>query len=222
MHRDSVVLDNFSVARAAIDGRRDGIAGSFVRRSHLGVALGTRYAGVRADVVGRLVHIQGNCGTLVVHSKTLISVAPQAVPIGCTQSGERLASDLVRLVALNARRDLVGLFLPQSTLDDLDVHFLDSRMAHHAGSGDVFAVNARSGIGMFEDIVRGVARGACRGHGQAFFEEPNAMNTLRVVLENSVLWNIAGHRDIGSLVMAAPTEQRNVQIRGGRIRVTAR
>ncbi len=70
----------------------------------------------------------------------------------------------------------MGFLLPQTAFDDLDVHLFNSRVTDHAGLSDVFAVDARPLVGVFEDVVRRVARSTDRGHGQTLFKKALAVD----------------------------------------------
>ena len=63
------------------------------------------------------------------------------------------SSGLMRLVTIDASRDLVRFFLPQFTTNNLFVYLLDSPVTLLTSVSDIIAVNARSGIGVREDIV---------------------------------------------------------------------
>ena len=128
----------------------------------------------------------------------------------------RAAPDLVRLVALDAGRDLVRLLLPQPSLDHLDVHLLDPGVALHAGAGHVVAVDAGIGVVVLEDVVRGVAGGAHRGDGQPLLEEALAVDRHGEVLQDPILRDVVLQGDLGALAVAAAAEQRDVHVDGRR------
>ena len=208
-----VLLHDFCVAGAAVHGFRDRVAGPLVRWGHLRVTLGARRSGMGGDVVRGLVDEQRDHLTVALHLELGIGVTAHAVAVRRPKRGQQLPADLVRLVALDTGRDLVRLLFPQTPLHDLDVHLFDPRVADGAGGSDVVAVDARPRIGVLEDVVRGVARGTDRGDRQPLLEQALAVNRERVVLEDSILGDVVGLRDLGSLVVTAPAEDRNVERR---------
>ena len=110
-------------------------------------------------------------------------MAAQAIAVGHSLAVENLA-DLVRLMAIDARRDHVRLFLPQLAADHLAVYGLDLRVALGAGFGDILLGDRGARIGVGQHVVRGVATGADRGHGQALLEEADAVDAVLVVFED--------------------------------------
>jgi len=92
-----------------------------------------------------------------------VRVATHAVRVGHTQLIENVP-DLMRLMAVHAGRQHIGLLFPQLTTNGLAVHNLDLRVAFRAGSGNVPAIDRRSRVGMGQDRVRGVAGGAIWCH----------------------------------------------------------
>jgi hypothetical protein len=81
-------------------------------------------------------------------------------------------------VTVSTRWDFVGLLFPEAALDDLHVDFFDSRMANRTGRRNVVVMNARTGIGVLEYLMRGMARSANRGHSQTFSENALSMDAL--------------------------------------------
>jgi hypothetical protein len=171
-----VVLDRFSVADAAVHRPDVRFAGALLGQRNVDMTLGTRRTGVFAEAIGRFVNVERDHLTVPFHRHIRIGVAAETVGVCGTARLERPWPDLVRLVALNAGRDLVRFELPESSLDDFDVHFFDARVALSACSGDVFAVNARPRVGVLEDIVRSVAGRTNRGNRQSFLIQANAVD----------------------------------------------
>ena len=134
-------------------------------------------------------------------------MAAQAVAVGHPLVVEDLPG-LVRLVAVHAGRQHVGLLLPQLPLDDLPVHLLDAGVAAlRAGAGDVGPRDGGARVGVREDVVRGVAGGAGGGDGQALPEEALGVHALGVVLEDVVLMDVPLPLDGGALLVALPADE---------------
>lgn len=73
---------------------------------------------------------------------------------------------------------------------------LDLGVALLTGVGDIVFVNAGPGIGVRQNEVGCVAGGTDSGDGQPLLIEALAMNTHRVVFENSVLPDLMGLGDL--------------------------
>ena len=123
------------------------------------------------------------------------------------------ATDLVRLVAVHAGRDLVRLLFPQLALDDLRVHLLDHRVAGRAGAGDVVLVDARARVLVRQDEVGRMAGGAHGGHRSDPAEQARAVDRQRVVLEDVILGDLSSLRYFRSLLVALTAQERDVDDR---------
>ncbi len=93
-------------------------------------------------------------------------VARQAIVVRHTLVVKNPAC-LMRLVAIDAHGNGLGLLLPKLTLDDLAVHLFDLGMAREATANDVPARDRRARVRMREDLVRAVTGGARGGHVQS-------------------------------------------------------
>ena len=142
------------MALAAIDWLRDGLAGTHARDIDLGVALAASdsFGLARAGNLGGT----HQHGAAIVGLQILVGVAAHAIGVGHALRVKNVA-DLVGLVAIQAGREDVGLFLPEFAADGLAVHHFDFSVALGAGGGDVAPVDGRIGIGVRQDVVRGVA-----------------------------------------------------------------
>lgn len=101
--------------------------------------------------------------------QVLIAVAAHAIGVRHALRVEHVA-DLVRLVAIDARRKYMRFLLPQLAADCLAVDFFDLGVALGASRRDIAPVDRRIRIGMGEDAVRRVAGRAIRGNNQSFLE----------------------------------------------------
>ena len=98
-------------------------------------------------------------------------------------------------MTVDAGRDDMGLLLPEFAIDDLAVDFLDLSVTLLTRAGDVFLRDTRSPIGVREDEMSRMTRGADRSNCQPFFEEADAVNRVDVVLQDSFLRDVALHRN---------------------------
>jgi hypothetical protein len=98
---------------------------------------------------------------------------------------------VVGLVAIDADRDLVRLFLPQLPVDDFGVDLFDLCVTLHTCGGDIVAIDTGLRVFVGQDVVGSVATGADRGDDQAPFEETVTMDRLRIIFENVVFANRA-------------------------------
>ncbi len=153
------------------------------------MALGTSCADVVGGVEFSFVDPQRDRTTIFLRGQLGIGVASQTVLIGET-GGVEDPSDLVRRVTVDTGGYLLRFLFPQPAFDDLPMHLLDLAVALRTGCAHIFMVDARTGIGVRQDVVRGVTRGADRRHGQALFEQTLPVNAHRVICQNSVLWDV--------------------------------
>ncbi len=80
-------------------------------------------------------------------------------------------------------------------------------------------MDARAWIAVGQDRVGGVARCANRSDGEPLLKQAIPVDALRVVLEDPVLMDIMGKRDLGTFVMASPAQHGDVHYRSRRERV---
>ena len=194
-----VLLGDRGVAGAAVHLLGDRVAGPGQGDVHPGVALRAGDLGVAGGLVLLLVH--EHRPPVASPSRRLLLVALQAVRVRHALRVEDLAH-LVRLVAVDARGQDVGLLLPELPLDDLPVDGLDLGVALRAGLRDVAAGDRGPGVGVGQDVVGGVAGGAVRGDDEALLEEALAVDRLRVVLQDVVLVDVALPHDDRALLVA--------------------
>ena len=76
---------------------------------------------------------------------------------------------------------------------------------------DVLPVDARAGIGVGQEVVRGVAVDADRDDRQAPLQEALAVDALGVVLEDLVLGDVVGLRDRRAFLVARPANERDAK-----------
>ncbi len=74
------------------------------------------------------------------------------------------------------------------------MHLFDLRVARRTGFRDAIPMDAGPSVGVRQDEMRRVTRGAHCRHGQSLSEQAEAVNGLRVVLENAVLRNTPAAR----------------------------
>ena len=203
------LLAHLGVARRAVDFPRDGLAGPHLRGVHLRVALAARYFRVPRVREISEAFTAANEPSLEDFSSGF-SWQLQTVAVGHALRVEDLP-DLVRLVAVHARRQDVALLLPELALDHLAVHRLDLGVAFRAGRGDVLPRDRRRGIRVREDRVPGVAGGAVGSHDEPLPEEPLAVDALGEILDDVVLVDHPLALDRRTLLVALPAEERDLQ-----------
>src|ERR1019366_5550745 len=113
-------------------------------------------------------------------------------------------------MAVDASRNQVRLLLPQFAADHLAVDGLDLSVALGAGLGNVLFRNRGLGIRVETHVVRGMATGADRSHGQAFLEEANAVNSVAVILRDVALRHGPRLADFGAFTVTAAAQARHV------------
>src|ERR1035438_4776729 len=128
-------------------------------------------------------------------------------------------SDLVRLMAVRAGGQDVGLFLPEFSTNYFAVDGFNLRVAFGAGGSDVFAIDRGGRVGVGQYRMHRVASGAGRSNGQPFFQQSLAVDALRVVPENVVLSDLSSARNRGTLAMALAANKRHFQGRDRGARV---
>ena len=104
-----------------------------------------------------------------------IGMAAHAIGIGHALGIENIP-DLVRLVAIWAGRQSIGLFFPKLATNHLAVYLLDIGVALGAGGGDIAPVDGRIGIGVRQNRVRRVARGTVGRHNQPLLQQALAVD----------------------------------------------
>ena len=116
----------------------------------------------------------------------------------------------VRLMAVDADRNLVRLFLPEFPVDYLAMHLLDQRVALAARAHHIFPIDARLRIRVRQDMVCRMATRADGRNRQPLFSQALSVNTLLVTLQDVVLWNLPG-LGYGRILRVTPTARlRNV------------
>ncbi len=135
-----------------------------------------------------------------------IGMAAHAIGIGHTL-GIKNISDLVRLVAIDAGRQSIGLFLPKLAANDLAVYQFDIGVALGAGGSDIAPVDGRVGIGVWQDRVRRVTRGAVGRHNQPLLQQAFAVDALGIVFQDVVLGDVAVHLDRRALAVTLPADE---------------
>ena len=165
-----------------------------------------------------LIHKQGSA---VRSLEVLARMAHEAVLFGHTLIVEHLAR-LVRLVALHADRDNFTLLFPQLAVDHLAVHPLNFGVALEARINHVQFCDGGSGVGMRQDIVRGMAGDAGGAAAQPLLEKPFAVNTLGIVFQDVVFGDIPLLHDLRAFAVAGAAHQGNLQRRHGGIPVVQR
>jgi hypothetical protein len=113
--------------------------------------------------------------------------------------------------------------LPKLAPNDLTVYIFDPDMAGHAGPGHIPVGNTGTRVGMWQNVVGGVATRTDGGCHQSFSVQALAVNRLRVVLEYAVLGDVVDELDFGSFLVTAHTEGGNVGhigLRSGVVRAT--
>ncbi len=123
---------------------------------------------------------------------------------------------LVRLVAIDAGRDKVGLLLPQLAANYLLVDFLDAGVAARAGAGDVLLGDRGARVGVRQNEMRGVTTAAHRGHGEAAAEQSFTVDAFGVILQDAGLRDVVGQLDGRALVVALAAQPGDFHGRGGR------
>ena len=216
---DSVLLANLIVASGAVHRVGDGLTSAHAGGVYFRVALAASNF-----VVARMAHL----ANADVHgfpvaraTQFLVGVATHAVRVGHTQFIEDVP-DPMGLMAVRAGGQDVGLFFPKLSTNGLAVDRFDLGVAFRAGGGNVPAIDGGGGVGVRQDQVRGVARGAGRGHRQSLFQQRLAVDALGVVLENIVLANVAIARNSSSFAMALAANEGHFHWRHRRPRVLHR
>lgn len=92
-------------------------------------------------------------------------------------------SDPVRLVAIDAARDLVGPLLPELPANHPLMDFLDLGMALHAGPGDPVPVDGRFRVLVRQDQVRRVTAGTHSRDDQPPLVQTIPVDRLRILLQ---------------------------------------
>jgi len=113
-------------------------------------------------------------------------VTSEAIPVRHPLRIEHFAN-LMRLVAIHARRQRVCFFLPQLSTDDLAMHNLNLSVAFRTCSSDVAARDGRSRIGVRKNGMRRVAGNTVGRDNEALLEQGLPMDTLREILQDMVL-----------------------------------
>jgi hypothetical protein len=161
---------------------------------------------VHGSRIETLVHEEGYGvpGYVAVPHQIRILVARHAILVGRTGIVEDPPL-FVGGVAIHTCRDLMGLFFPESPLDDLNVHLFDAGVALCTGGGHLIPGDAGSGIGMGEDVVGGVAGSTNRRHAQTGPEEAIPVDGHGVVLQDPVLGDVPGpsHRSPLTVTLSA-------------------
>jgi hypothetical protein len=139
----------------------------------------------------------------------LVLMAGQAEPVGKALLVID-APDVMRLVTIDADRNLVRLLFPQLATDDFQMYLLDLSVTLHTGGRDVVAIDAGLGVLMRQDVVRRVTTGAHSGDNQASPVEAVTMDGLRIILEDVVLAYRTELGDFRSFLVARSTKGRNV------------
>ena len=203
------LLGDLGVAGAAIDFFGDGLAGTHARRIHFGVALAARHLGVpRTCQLLGMDRERASIGCLQVRP----GMAALAVGVSHALGVEDIA-DLVRLVAIDARRQHIRFFFPKFAADGLAVHLLDQSVALGAGGGDVLAGDGGVRVGMRQDAVRRVAGGTVGRHDQPFLQQALPVDTLGIVLQDVVLFDGPLRLHRRALAMALAAEERDIERR---------
>lgn len=211
-----ILLANFVVASGAVHFVGNGFARSHSRGVYLRMALAAGNLAVAG--VGYLVRVDIHGLPVTRAAQLLVGVATHAVCIGHPQLIEDV-SDLVRLMAIRTGGQHVGLFFPELATNHLAVYGFDLRVALGAGIGNILTIDRRSGIGMRQDRVRGVASGAGRGHGQPLLQQRLAVNALGVISQDIVLGNLAIAGNGSSFLMALAADEWYFQRRHRRVRI---
>ena len=113
-----------------------------MRCIYLGVALAASNFLTRLQrilIVPRMVqfsHIDVHGLPVALAAQLLVRVTTHTVSIGHALRVEDIA-DLVRLMAIHARRQDVGFLFPQLSTNDFSMHGFDQRMAFRAGGGNI-------------------------------------------------------------------------------------
>ena len=126
------------------------------------------------------------------------------------------ALDAVRGMAVGAHREFLVSVGDFGGVDAGGKQLVDAAVALRAGAGDVGAVDAGARVGGGQFVVRGMAVGAIRRHGQPAFHQPLSMNALQVIFDHVVLRSGVAQGGLlaGAVTLAA--ERRHVARKGGR------
>ena len=131
-------------------------------------------------------------------------------------------SDLVRLMAIHARRQHVGLFFPHLALDDFPVNDFNLRVTLRTGFCYVLPRDRRKRIRVRQDGMGGMAGCAVRRDNQAFFQQALPVDAFREIFENMILMNGVASRYRRSFLVTFPTEERHLHGRYRRPRISRR
>ena len=100
------------------------------------------------------------------------------------------------------------------------MYLLDLPVALGTCRRNVVSMDARGRVGVRQDLVRRVTGRADRRYREPLAIQTFAVNRLRVVLEDAVLGDIVRLRDWGALVVTLPAQNRDVQDRSRRVRIS--
>ena len=153
-------------------------------------------------------------GPAVFRLQLLVAVATHAIGVSHALCVENLAH-LVRLMAVGTCREDVSFLFPEFTLDRLAMHGLNLCVTLRTCSRDIPASDRGFRIGVGQDRVRGMARGAVRSNDQPFLEKRLAMDTLGVVLQDVVLRDVAALLYGRSFLVATAANEWDLERRDG-------
>jgi hypothetical protein len=107
------------------------------------------------------------------------------------------------LVALHTGGNFVRFFLPESSLDYLDVHFFDPGVTLGTHVGNVSGVDRRFRMVVIENIMGRMAGRADCSDCKPSPKKSLSVNTLGVVLQNPILRYVMSQGNFGSFVMTS-------------------
>ena len=123
----------------------------------------------------------------------------------------------VRLMAIDANRDLVRFLFPQLAANHLGMHILNTPVAFLARTRNVTRMDARRRIGVRENIVRRVTVSAHRRDSQPLLIEAFSVDPERIVRLDRVLRDIVGLTNGRPFFVAATAHEGNLELRHARV-----
>jgi len=140
----------------------------------------------------------------------------KAFPVSCAKH-QGFSLKLVWMVTVGAGRYGTGFSFPELSLDDFEMDFFNPGMAFGACCGDVQRRDGRSGIRVGENEMIAVAVVTGSRDDQPALEQSLSMDTLGIIGQNVVLWNVVNAGYGGSLPVTFAAEDRDVHLVGARI-----
>jgi hypothetical protein len=125
------------------------------------------------------VYEEGSLLSITYHGEIRVRVAVQAILI--RHLSIENPAHLMRLMAIDTHRNFMRFLFPQLTVNHLAMNLLDSPMTLLTGVGHVVTVNSGAGIGVGQNMMRGMTVAADRRHRQALLEEPHAVDGKRIM-----------------------------------------